>query len=101
MQGSSVEVRTRIRCTRSVEKSETCYIPVLVLPTLVLMDGDLNSIAELALENLDCSCFALRVDATCTVVGRCLWETVSLSRAKHDAVSLVVWKHYRHELRPS
>jgi hypothetical protein len=59
---------------------KTCYVPVLVRPALVLFDSDLDSVAELALGDLDLSVFALSVDASCAVVGRCLWEMVSLSR---------------------
>jgi hypothetical protein len=59
---------------------KTCYVPMLVRPALVLIDGDLDSVAELALGDLDFSVLALRIDASCTVVGRCLWDMVSLSR---------------------
>ena len=58
------------------------HVPVLVLPALVVLDSDLDSVAELALGDLDFSILALRVDASCTVVGRRLWETVSLNRSK-------------------
>jgi hypothetical protein len=59
---------------------KTCYVPVLVRPALVLLDGDLDSVAELALCDFDLSVFALSIDASCTVVGRRLWEMVSLSQ---------------------
>jgi hypothetical protein len=74
-----VKMRTRLYCV--VPGSEkTCYVPVLVRPALVLLDVDLDSVAELALGDLDLSAFTLSIDASCTVVGRCFWEMVSLSR---------------------
>jgi hypothetical protein len=72
-------MRTRLYCV-VLGSEKTCYVPVLVRPALVLLDGDLDSVAELALGDLDLSLFALSIDASCTVVGRCLWEMVSLSR---------------------
>jgi hypothetical protein len=42
---------------------------VFVLPTLVLIYGNLDSIAKFAFGDLDCSSFALFVDAASTVVG--------------------------------
>jgi hypothetical protein len=72
-------MRTRLYCV-VMGSEKTCYVPMLVRPALVLIDGDLDSVAELALGDLDFSVLALRIDASCTVVGRCLWDMVSLSR---------------------
>jgi hypothetical protein len=49
-----------------------------VLPANVVVDRDLNAIAELAFHDLDGILFALLVLASCTVVRRSLWEMVSL-----------------------
>jgi hypothetical protein len=72
-------MRMRLYCV-VMGSEKTCYVPMLVRPALVLIDGDLDSVAELALGDLDFSVLALRIDASCTVVGRCLWDMVSLSR---------------------
>jgi hypothetical protein len=45
-------------------------IPVSILPALMVLDGDLDGIAILALEDFDTSVLALFVLATSAVVGR-------------------------------
>jgi hypothetical protein len=49
------------------------YVPVPVLPALMLVDGDLNGVTELTLHDLYLSILALFVITTCTVVGGRLW----------------------------
>jgi hypothetical protein len=49
-------------------------VPMPVLPALMIFDGDLDCVAELALHDLDGRIFALFVLATCAVVGRFLCE---------------------------
>lgn len=49
-----------------------------VLPAGVLFDGDLNSIAELSLEDLDTCVLALFVLTASAIVWRSLWTMVSI-----------------------
>jgi hypothetical protein len=49
-----------------------------VLPALMILDSDLNSVAELALHDLNGRIFALFILATCAVVGRFLCARVRL-----------------------
>jgi hypothetical protein len=69
--------RLRSRCPNS--------LPVLVLPRLVLLDGDLNGIAELAFRNLDGVVLAFFVDATstCGRLVRILYQTFDASLPLH------------------
>jgi hypothetical protein len=54
-------------------------LPVPVLPALMILDGDLDGIAELAFGDLDGSVLALLVLTSCTIVGAHLWSIVSRS----------------------
>jgi hypothetical protein len=53
-------------------------IPVPVLPALMILDSDLDGIAEFAFHDLDSSILALLVLTSCAVVGRSLWNMVSI-----------------------
>jgi hypothetical protein len=44
----------------------------------MVLNGDLNSVAELAFHDLDSRIFALFVLATCAVVGRRLYQPISI-----------------------
>jgi NhaP-type Na+/H+ or K+/H+ antiporter len=48
-----------------------------VLPAHMVLDGDLDGIAKLALHDLDAGILALFVLTSCAVVGRSLWAMVS------------------------
>jgi hypothetical protein len=55
----------------------------------VFFNGDLDGIAKFALRDLDTGIFALFVDTTSTVVGRCLCNPVSIP-AEQLRVSQIV-----------
>jgi hypothetical protein len=74
----------------------TVNIPMPVLPALVIVDGDLDAVAKLALHDLDCIVFALLVLASCAVVGRSLWVWSVYVYATCHFFDIT----YQHERRP-
>jgi len=53
-------------------------LPMPVLPARVLLDGDLDGIAEFALRDLDLGVLALFVGTPSAIVGRRLCRAVSV-----------------------
>lgn len=65
-------------------------IPVPILPALMILDGDLDCVAEFALQDFDTAFLAFFVLATCAVVGRSLCTMVSILSDRKMHVSDLV-----------
>jgi hypothetical protein len=63
---------------RAEIRSRLMYSPVTILPARMLLDGDLDSISELALLDLDFGVLAFLIGAASTLVGRFFCGCVSL-----------------------